>query len=194
MRIYNSGMTEPNDFDLSIDLQAAADKMNVDRDWLDLVPSASGFPEAMRAAFRRAILAERQLAEVSSAIADRGVYERDCTLPIGARVDNVILDLRESRHDLAELLVVLENQVNKLIGSIRKHRDQRGDDRCWMDDEELYKALPEGYTPPVREVAVELGLCEKFIESRRNPATEYVSPQIEIERLQAEVESYKDVR
>lgn len=69
--------------------------------------------------------------------------------------------------------------------AIRKHRDERGDDRCWLDDEALYKSLPEGYTPPVREVAVELAFCERFIRCRRNPGTEYVSPQRRIEELEA---------
>ncbi len=70
--------------------------------------------------------------------------------------------------------------------AIRKHRDQRGDDRCWLDDEELYKTLPEGYEPPKRDSAVELELCKKFISCRHNPKTEYVSPQREIERLTKE--------
>lgn len=67
--------------------------------------------------------------------------------------------------------------------AIRKHRDFRGDSRCWMDDEELYAVLPEGYTPPERDSAVELKNCERFIASRQNPKTEYVSPEREIERL-----------
>lgn len=74
-------------------------------------------------------------------------------------------------------------EVSALQSAIRKHRDQRGDDRCWMDDEELYIVLPEGYTPPPRDTAVELKNCERFIASRQNPKTEYVSPEREIERL-----------
>ena len=71
----------------------------------------------------------------------------------------------------------------KLEQGVRTHRDQRGDDRCWMDDENLYKLLPEGYTAPKREVAVELELCKKYLQCRRNPATTYVSPQRRIEEL-----------
>jgi len=74
-----------------------------------------------------------------------------------------------------------------LHAAIRKHRDYRGDDRCWMDDEELYAVLPEGYAPPERDTTVELKLCEKFIASRRNPRTEYVSPQRRIDELEAQV-------
>jgi hypothetical protein len=76
-------------------------------------------------------------------------------------------------------------RVLELEAAIRKHRDQRGDDRCWMDDEELYKVLPEGYNPPERDSAVELANCQKFIACRHNPGTKYVSPEREIERLRA---------
>ena len=79
------------------------------------------------------------------------------------------------------------SELEKLQAEVRKHRDQRGDDRCWMDDEELYKALPEGYTPPERDTLVEIALCRKFIENRHNPTTEYVSPQRRIEELEAEI-------
>lgn len=84
-------------------------------------------------------------------------------------------------------LAEVGNRVSELEAAIRKHRDYRGDDRCWMDDEELYKVLPEGYTVPIRDTAVELKNCERFIACRQNPATEYVSPEREIEELRAEV-------
>ena len=77
----------------------------------------------------------------------------------------------------------MKAENERLLASIRKHRDQRGDDRCWMDDEELYRTLPEGFVPPVRDSSVELKNCERFIARRHNPATEYVSPEREIERL-----------
>lgn len=76
---------------------------------------------------------------------------------------------------------------DKLLAAIRKHRDERGDSRCWLDDEELYKSLPEGYTPPARDTCVELERCRQYIASRHNPATEYVSPQHRIEELETEV-------
>lgn len=80
-----------------------------------------------------------------------------------------------------------ERRIRRLEDAIRKHRDQRGDDRCWMDDEELYKVLPEGYTPPKRDSSVELEHCKRFIQCRHNPATEYVSPQRYIEQLEARI-------
>lgn len=73
-----------------------------------------------------------------------------------------------------------------LEAAIRRHRDQRGDDRCWMDDDNLYRALPEGFTATLRDSAVELENCRRFIESRRHPLTIYVSPQRRIEELEAE--------
>lgn len=79
----------------------------------------------------------------------------------------------------------LTHENTRLLSAIRNHRDQRGDDRCWMDDEELYKALPEGYAPPARDTAVELENCKRFIACRQNPATEYVSPEKEISGLKA---------
>lgn len=78
--------------------------------------------------------------------------------------------------ELAEEIVILRK-------AIRAHRDARGDDRCWMDDEELYKSLPEGYTPPERDSTVELERCRQYIASRQHPQTVYLSPEREIERL-----------
>jgi cytidyltransferase-like protein len=77
--------------------------------------------------------------------------------------------------------------------AIRKHRDFRGDDRCHHDDTELYQILPEGYTPPEMDTAVELENCKKFIECRQNPATQYVSPQRRIEMLECLVKKYEKI-
>lgn len=92
----------------------------------------------------------------------------------------------------AEIPWYLQSMVSKIVeyaksleSAIRKHRDQRGDDRCWMDDEELYRSLPEGYTVPARDSSVELAACERFIQCRHNPGVEYVSPQRRIEELEA---------
>lgn len=82
--------------------------------------------------------------------------------------------------------------LESLLSGIRKHRDQKGDDRCWMDDEELYKLLPEGYEPPVRDTLVELKNCENYIKCRHNPGTEYVSPQRRIEELEEKLLEAKE--
>src|SRR5688572_6257600 len=83
----------------------------------------------------------------------------------------------------------LKKLVLKYETAIRDHRDQKGDDRCWLDDEELYKTLPEGYFPPARDTAVELCNCVKFITNRKNPKTCYVSPDVEIAKLNEEYSS-----
>lgn len=80
----------------------------------------------------------------------------------------------------------LKEQVQLYEEAIRRHRDYRGDDRCYLDDRELYAVLPEGYTPPAQDVAVTLEQCQKFIACRSDPATEYVSPQRRIEELELE--------
>lgn len=93
-----------------------------------------------------------------------------------------------------ELLQSHKNIINtkeQYEAAIRKHRDQKGDDRCWMDDEELYKILLEGYVPPERDSCVELEFCKKFIATRHNPGTSYISPERKIEELKLEIERLK---
>lgn len=64
----------------------------------------------------------------------------------------------------------LQVSVLHLRNGIRKHRDERGHDRCWMDDQRLYSCLPETIdidtTLPPRECF--LKNCEKFYENRQN--------------------------
>lgn len=69
-----------------------------------------------------------------------------------------------------------------LLAAIRRHRDYRGDDRCHLDDGELYAVLPEGDTRPSKDTAVTLENCERFIRCRQQ-GREYVSPEREIEQL-----------
>jgi len=65
----------------------------------------------------------------------------------------------------------LRGELRKLRSAVRYHRDQRGDDRCWLDDVKLYKALPEGevqfaeFKLPCRQKF--LSSCSKFWESRQ---------------------------
>lgn len=51
-------------------------------------------------------------------------------------------------HDYADAAVELAARVEKIEAAIRKHRDQRGDDRCHLDDADLYAVLPEGPPDP----------------------------------------------
>lgn len=109
----------------------------------------------------------------------------------------------DSRDDFAEHLqqtfgirhdVAMQSQysvIAELRNAIRHHRDQRGDDRCWQDDYELYAVLPEGYSNPPKDSRVMLELCQRYIASRQDPAVHYCSPQRRIEELEQEVASLK---
>lgn len=84
----------------------------------------------------------------------------------------------------------LVDRILLLEDAIRKHRDQRGDDRCFMDDEELYTATVGLGDNPDRRLhcpAEMLENCKKYIASRHDPNVAYVSPQREIERLTEEI-------
>jgi hypothetical protein len=66
----------------------------------------------------------------------------------------------------------LRAEAKKLRAAIRYHKDQKGDDRCWVDDLRLYEALPEGAaghdsTLPTEEVFLEN--CKRFCRSRQVP-------------------------
>ncbi len=103
-----------------------------------------------------------------------------------ARLSQAYEDVQNRLRHTAHELGFSQRDLEKLQDAIRKHRDQRGDDRCWRDDEELYKVLPEGHTPPERDTSVELKNCQEFINSRQHPGTKYVSPEREIETLRKE--------
>lgn len=92
----------------------------------------------------------------------------------------------------AEHLSSSSERIAELEAAIRKHRDQRGDDRCWLDDRELYAVLPEGVGNAdlhLDEPAEMLENCKRFISSRRDPNQPYVSPQRRIEELEDAIRS-----
>ncbi len=80
------------------------------------------------------------------------------------------------------------NRINELEAAIRKHRDMRGDDKCFQDDAELYGILTEGDTRPERDTAVTIENCQRYIECRQQ-GRDYVSPQRRIEELEAKVDA-----
>ena len=66
----------------------------------------------------------------------------------------------------------LKAEVLRLRVGIRSHRDQRLDDRCWMDDIELYDLLPEKADPnfvDLRQLPKETMMhnCDLFTTCRR---------------------------
>jgi hypothetical protein len=52
-------------------------------------------------------------------------------------------------------------------GRIREHRDQKGDDRCWLDDYGVWEMLPD--SPPMPRLSLEDGMkcCNEFWAFRR---------------------------
>src|SRR5258708_2353846 len=65
----------------------------------------------------------------------------------------------------------LQVEIIKLRSIIRYHRDQRGDNRCWLDDELLYEALPEtaNITPTLPSKEFFMDRCTRFHSKRQDP-------------------------
>jgi len=96
-------------------------------------------------------------------------------------------------------------EIERLRNAIRAHRDERGDDRCWIDDLRLYASLGDGgidgsklRLPPKADF---LGSCERYWECRQDPLTrgtarlpgDMTIAQLtcEVERLRAENEELR---
>ncbi len=61
------------------------------------------------------------------------------------------------------------DEVEKLRTAIRRHRDEKGDNRCHLDDDLLYEVLPEGKPSGKRKLPPNLlENCKKFFECRQN--------------------------
>lgn len=87
-----------------------------------------------------------------------------------------------------------KEKYDVLLAAIRKHRDQRGDDRCWMDDYELYRALPEGINEADLRLCTPdemIECCKKYIASRHDPSKSYISSQRRIEELESKLSKYE---
>lgn len=63
-----------------------------------------------------------EVAAIDAAISDRGVAERDCGLPLDQRIDNILVDLKQCRFDLA----ASEMENAKLRAQL-----QADDERAW---------------------------------------------------------------
>lgn len=80
--------------------------------------------------------------------------------------------------------------IARLTSAIRKHRDAKGDDRCWLDDYQLYSVLPEGghhdsSLPPECEF---LESCRRFWAQRQAPvARDWRPEEMTIAQLQATI-------
>ncbi len=84
--------------------------------------------------------------------------------------------------------------VKRLRGAIRAHRDEKGHDRCWLDDVTLYDALPErpkmdGGPPGIRRLPSReafLANCERYHAHRHDPSQPYLR-EADVEAVAAEV-------
>ena len=79
---------------------------------------------------------------------------------------------QDPEHISHMVLYDLVAEVLKLRAAIRSHRDQKGDDRCWMDDVELYKNLPEGVVDADFSLLSDEQFrrnCDVYIQNRKCP-------------------------
>lgn len=96
-----------------------------------------------------------------------------------------------------EIAPYINNRILELENAIRKHRDQKLDDRCFLDDQELYKVLnepiPEDYNaiPPIDKM---LKNCKRYLEKRCNPDNKWKSYQELEEELSKLKDSIKEQR
>lgn len=65
-------------------------------------------------------------------------------------------------------------EVERLKAGIREHRDQKGDDRCFLDDQQLYSLLGEGPAVTVLPALANfLSNCARYHASRQVPGEKY---------------------
>lgn len=88
----------------------------------------------------------------------------------------------------------LRELMRKTRSVLRWHRDQRGDDRCWLDDWKLYReTLPENqisfFVLPERSEFMRR--CERFFIMRQSPYDSETVPET-VERPDADLEGMDD--
>jgi len=67
---------------------------------------------------------------------------------------------------LEQRMELAVKRVAELEAAIRQHRDQRGDDRCWLDDLELYKLVGGGGDNSLPPKEKFLTNCARYYEAR----------------------------
>jgi len=100
----------------------------------------------------------------------------ECTLCVGRTLQILERDPEAPLPHEASTLLEQEawkarQRVDALESAIRRHRDERGHNRCWLDDGELYAVLPEGTPPPTTLPPHDefLSACERFWQLRQAP-------------------------
>lgn len=80
-------------------------------------------------------------------------------------------------------------KIAGLENAIREHRDQRGDDRCWLDDERLYAVLPDHTAnTALPDKATFLKNCERFWKCRQVTGDHYETVAEIVEPLKATIQ------
>lgn len=120
---------------------------------------------------RDALAAERErawaaLLSAGAGLAARG--EEETADAVRAVAGHFARLCREEAGRLAAERDEALKRAEDLADAIRAHRDQHADDRCWMDDFDLYSALDDGATPDNRvgDKAEMLKNCERFLATR----------------------------
>ena len=99
--------------------------------------------------------------ETLKRLLDENDHMRKQVTELQARGTELIQETRDQR-----------TEIKRLQDGIRYHRDQKGDDRCWVDDLRLYELLPEGpagYDSTLPPEDVFLENCKRFCRSRQVP-------------------------
>jgi hypothetical protein len=99
-------------------------------------------------------------------------------------------------HFCASILLCKANdRIAELEAAIKQHRDQKLDDRCWLDDQKLYAVLKDGNTgdnstPPMDAM---LANCKRFLEKRCSPGDWKTYQELETEnaKLRKQLEDKK---
>lgn len=70
--------------------------------------------------------------------------------------------------DLARTVLLVLAERDRLLAAVVSHHAQRADDRCWLDDVELYAAagLPADGVNLVGDQVAMLKNCERFVANR----------------------------
>lgn len=97
------------------------------------------------------------------------------------------------------LIVEIADELERLAtleAAIREHRDQEGDDRCWLDDAKLYAALGEsGHDTSLPPKCEFLESCSRFWEQRQSPEDKRLrAADMTIAQLQEEIAKLREHR
>lgn len=80
-------------------------------------------------------------------------------------------------------------RIKELEDAIREHRDQKGDDRCWLDDQKLYRAIggdADLSLPPKHDF---LKSCDRYWEQRQSLCDKFAMKHPTIGQLNRQIEA-----